>query len=173
MRSTLNADQLLKHNISALLRARGQTKAELAKWCRRSRSWMDKIFSEDRREIPLKYLDRIADFFGIATYQLFQPGISPLTERRVKRDRRSGRDRRISNALPLSQRPGDVDLMDIIRALSRDGREKAIGLLGDILSDEIQRLRARPTSAAAGDRTDGIGAAAPVRDRGTPPKIQP
>lgn len=157
MAGTLKASELLKHNIDALLRARGQTKPELARYCRRSRSWLDKIFSEDRREVPLKYLDRVADFFGIATYQLFQPGISPLTERRVSTDRRAGHDRRISNALPVSQRPGDVDLMDIIRALSRPAREKAIHLLGDILSDDIQRLRSTKASRDAGNHRDGTG----------------
>ena len=50
------------------------------------------------RGVPLKHLDRIADFFGIATYQLLQPGISPLTERRSGRERRTGHDRRVSMA---------------------------------------------------------------------------
>lgn len=144
----LKASELLKHNIDALLEARHQTRPELARWCRRSRSWLDKAFSEGRREIPLKYLDRIADFFGIATYQLLQPGISSLTERRVKQDRRSGRDRRISRAMPLSQKPGDVDLMDVIRALSREGRERAIQILGDVLNVELQGPRTKvPTPA--------------------------
>lgn len=99
----MRAEQRLKHNIDALLRARGQTRHDLALWCRRSDSWLSKIFAEPRtasdraeRSIPLKYLDRMADFFGLATYQLFQPGISPLTERRSGRDRRQGQDRRIS-----------------------------------------------------------------------------
>lgn len=139
----LKASELLKHNIDALLRARGQNKPELARYCRRSRSWLDKIFSETRREIPLKYLDRIADFFGIATYQLLQPGISPLTERRSK-TRRSGMDRRISQAV-LSERAGDVDVMQVIRALSRAGRERAMGELMRILDREL-----RPTPTKAG-----------------------
>lgn len=133
----LKANLLLKHNITALLRARGQDNKDLAMWCRRSESWMSQIFTKEERGIPLKYLDRIADFFGIATYQLLQPGISPLTERRSKRDRRSGHDRRVS-AVVLSQKPGDVDLMDVVRAISRPGREKAIAILADILNDELR-----------------------------------
>lgn len=94
----MRASGLLKHNIDALLTGRRQNRKDLADWCRRSESWISKIFSSPKREIPLKYLDRIADFFGLATYQLFQPGISELTERRVHSDRRTGRDRRQSHA---------------------------------------------------------------------------
>lgn len=166
MRPTLNADQLLKHNINALLQARGQTKPELARWCRRSRSWLDKIFSEDRREIPLKYLDRIADFFGIATYQLFQPGISPLMERRSGNDRRKLRDRRISNAV-LSEKRGDADLMSVIRALSQQGREQAIAELMKILDRELRPPRATPASAGGQDHTPGTAAGVPPPSRAT------
>lgn len=166
----LKADRLLKHNIDSLLKARGQTRHELALYCRRSDAWLSKIMSGDEsggdRNVPLKYLDRIADFFGVATYQLFQPGISPLTERRLVHERRSGRDRRISNAVPVSQRPGDVDLMDIIRALSRSGRERGIQILGDILNDEIQHLRTRPASHADPDRTADSGGSSPSPSRG-------
>lgn len=91
----MQANQLLKEHIDTLLRARGQTRKDLAQWCHRGESWISKIFKEDRREIPLKYLDRIADFFRIATYQLFQPGISGLTERRSALERRTGQDRRL------------------------------------------------------------------------------
>lgn len=92
----MKANALLKLNIDTILRARGQTRKDLAFWCRRSESWISKIFRSEKREIPIRYLDRISDFFGLATYQLFQPGISPLTERR-KHERRSGRDRRIGH----------------------------------------------------------------------------
>lgn len=75
----MKAHYLLKHNIDALLTARGQKRKELASWCRRSESWLSQIFTSEERNMPLKYLDRIASFFGIATYQLFQPGITPLS----------------------------------------------------------------------------------------------
>lgn len=97
----MKANVLLKHNIDTLLRARGQTRRELAIWCRQSLdkkvdAWISHIFTRPDQGIQLRYLDRIADFFGIAVYQLFQPGISPLTERRTLPERRSGTDRRIT-----------------------------------------------------------------------------
>ncbi len=85
----------MKRNIETLLKARGHHRKDLAQWCRRSESWISKIMGEDNREVPMKYFDRIADFFGIAVYQLFQPGINALTERRKVPERRKGIDRRI------------------------------------------------------------------------------
>src|SRR5688500_7789418 len=116
----MKAIALLKRNIDAMLHARGQTRHDLAVWCRRSDAWISKIFTEPKagrgdradRGIPLKYLDRMAEFFGVATYQLFQPGISHLTERRVLKDRRKGSDRRVSRAV-ISEQPGDVDLIHL------------------------------------------------------------
>lgn len=91
---TVKAARMLSNNIEALLRARHQSGHDLAQWCHHSDVWIS-LFLAGKRQIQLKDLDRIADFFGLATYQLFQPGISSLTERRVSTDRRSGRDRRI------------------------------------------------------------------------------
>lgn len=169
----LKAINLLKHNIDAMLHARHQKRKDLARWCRRTEAWLSQIFSSDDRNIPLKYLDRMADFFGIATYQLFQPGISSLTERRSKRDRRSGHDRRVSAAV-LSQKPGDVDLMDIVRAISRDGREKAIKILADILNDELRGPRTKaPGRGGAGHNGGTHGPTAVPRKtphgKGAPP----
>ena len=92
----MRANLLLKTNIQSLLRARGNNQKDLAQWCRRSESWLSHIFKDPDREIPTKYLDRIADFFGLATYQLFQPGVGRSTERRTGMDRRQGGERRIS-----------------------------------------------------------------------------
>lgn len=174
--TALKASRLLEQNIDALLRARGQRRTDLAKYCRRTDGWLSKILSDDetaKRGLPLKYLDRISDFFGIATYQLFQPGISPLTERRSRRDRRSGHDRRISQAV-LSQKPGDVDLVDVARALSRPGREKAIAAIADILNDELRGPRTTKSDPGPRDRTDerfsstGVQKMKPTR-KGAPP----
>lgn len=93
----MKAGLLIKANIDTLLRARNQSRKDLAQYCYKSESWISKIFKEPRRAFSLRDVDRIADFFGIATYQLFQPGISSLTERRLS-ERRVSSDRRIGHA---------------------------------------------------------------------------
>lgn len=93
----MHAHRLLANNIAALLAGRHHTQKELAVWCRHSEVWISKILRGER-QLGVKDLDRIADFFGIATYQLFQPGISPLTERRSGKDRRKNHERRVGHA---------------------------------------------------------------------------
>lgn len=95
--SDLRALYILRTNISGLLHQRKQSQTDLASWLGHKRSWMNK-FLNGTREIQLKDLDRIADFFGLATYQLFQPGVAPGSERRSGGERRSGHDRRVSHA---------------------------------------------------------------------------
>lgn len=131
----MKASYLFKKNIETLLSRRGHTRHDLAFYCRRSDAWLSKILGNSDRNLPLKYLDRIADFFGLAPYQLFQPGISPLTERRNGHDRRSGLDRRISarnRTVPMSP----------IRQIDISPEDEA--LLAEIKSltyEEAQRLR--------------------------------
>lgn len=96
MHSDLRAAVIMRNNVRALLVARKDSQAALAHWLRHSRSWINKFLNGDR-QIQLKDLDRVADFFGLATYQLFQPGIGSLTERRVQ-ERRKRPDRRIGHA---------------------------------------------------------------------------
>lgn len=95
MASDLRAPIIMRNNIQALLHARKESQSDLASWLKHSRSWINK-FLNGERQVQLKDLDRIADFFGLATYQLFQPGISQLTERR-RGDRRKTQDRRIGH----------------------------------------------------------------------------
>jgi hypothetical protein len=128
----MRANLLLKTNIDALLRARGQTRKDLAFWCRRTESWISKAFRDPNRSIPLRYFDRIADFFGLATYQLFQPGITPYTERRSGKERRSGMDRRLSH-------------IDRIRSQMRDDPYRA-GLAA-IAEAERLEIQQRATQA--------------------------
>lgn len=92
----LTAPRLFAANVQALLRLRGQSQRDLAAWCRHSEVWISKILRCER-EARMKDLDRMADFFGLATYQLFQPGLTKATERRRGGDRRSGQDRRLSH----------------------------------------------------------------------------
>ena len=94
--SDLHALYIIRTNIGGLLHARKQNQVDLASWLQKDKSWINK-FLNGSREIQLKDLDRIADFFGLATYQLFQPGVVAGTERRTGRERRSGHDRRVSN----------------------------------------------------------------------------
>jgi hypothetical protein len=153
----MHANRLMKSNIDALLRARGQTRKDLAIWCRKTESWISKIFTEDRREFPMQYFDRIADFFGIATYQLLQPGISPLTERRAGTQRRSGRDRRVSRLhLTAGPRPqltvalesDEVAAIQRWRLLSDADRQKV---------DELLREATRRPKRGGGPNTTSNG----------------
>lgn len=109
MPADLRAVTIMRNNIRALLDARHESQAALASWLRHSRAWINK-FLNGERQVQLKDLDRIADFFGIATYQLFQPGISPLTERRVQ-ERRKRKDRRIGHAFRELERTREGLLM--------------------------------------------------------------
>lgn len=92
----MKAPLILAQNIEALLRGRHLTNHDLAQYCHHTDTWISNVLAGNRN-ISLPDLDHIAAFFGIETYQLFQPGISQLTERR-KGDRRSGRERRIGHS---------------------------------------------------------------------------
>jgi len=152
----MKANLLLKQNIKALLRARHQSQGDLAQWCRKTESWISHIFNSDTRGVPLKYLDRIADFFGIATYQLLQPGITPLTERRSK-TRRTGADRRVSHISHVlreqDQGLSDRSLVSEIVALDQTDRLFLIAQLAALKRQKIGasntgRLPAAPPSSA-------------------------
>lgn len=98
MKRSLRADVLLAQNIQALLHARREDAKSLAIWCGHSGAWISKVISGERG-IPIRELGKVADFFGITVPDLFQSGISSLTERRRTDDRRrserrSDQDRR-------------------------------------------------------------------------------
>lgn len=146
----MQANRLMKQNIDALLRARGQTRKDLALWCRKTESWISKIMRSERREFPMKYFDRIADFFGLATYQLLQPGINPLTERRSRLNRRVVPDRRISAlrftsdakpALMVSLEPEEVASVQRRRLMDPADRQKVL---------ELERLLSEPRLSRRG-----------------------
>jgi transcriptional regulator with XRE-family HTH domain len=105
-RRTLKANYLLVQNIQSLLAARNEDQKALAMWAGHRPAWLSKILSGDRG-IKLSDLDKIADFFGLTVAQLFQHGISTLTERRhaerrTGQDRRTGHDRRAPQGHRLS-----------------------------------------------------------------------
>lgn len=99
MSSHIRALVVLKRNLHSLLSARKESQTALARHVRHSKAWINKFLNDqtDTVEIQIKDVDRIASFFGIEPYQLFQPGISALTERRLSIDRRSGRERRVGH----------------------------------------------------------------------------
>lgn len=164
------ARTLLKRNLKALLRHRGKNQGQLARFLRRkgtddrtSDSWISHILDEsDERELPMEYWDRAAEFLAVDTYHFFVPGIAgnELTERRAGGDRRKRADRRLGSDLP--DRPRDLDIVSLIRALSPDGVEDAIGAVMKILDGELRRRRARPGSAGGQNHTPGNGATVPT-----------
>lgn len=94
--TTRKALFVIRDNIRTLLAGRKESQTALARYCGHDKSWLNKFLNEGRG-LQLTDLDRIAAFFGIEPYQLFQPGISRLTERRSGPDRRSGQERRIGH----------------------------------------------------------------------------
>jgi transcriptional regulator with XRE-family HTH domain len=160
---SLKVQYLLRQNIDALLKARGQKRKDLALYCHRTESWLSQIFGQGDRNIPLKYLDRMAGFFGLEPYQLFQPGISPLTERRTGLDRRSGVDRRVSHVaemrLPV---PSQIELETRMRQLSPEAYRRfarrveaalVLGAQGRDDTDPHDRPETVEPSRARGSRT--------------------
>jgi len=165
----MKALPLLKHNIDTILKARHLTRRDLAQWVRQSMNnkiidpWISHIFGKPDAEFQMKYLDRIAEFFGLPVYQLFQPGISALTERR-KSNRRTGRDRRISAMNlrvqeSLSQQVAgisadDIALLATIKTLSASSRETIRGRARELADSERQtggKARGRrPAETASG-----------------------
>ena len=92
---SIRALHILRSNIQALLLKRHESEATLAAHLGfKHRSSLNKFLTNQRSGFQMWRLDRMAEFFGLPVYQLFQPGISPLMERRVLKDRRMGIDRR-------------------------------------------------------------------------------
>jgi len=121
----LKATYVLKQNIDALLSARGYKRKDLAVWCHRTKSWLSQIMSKPDRNIPIEYLDRISAFFGLETYQLFQPGIARTTERRAGTDRRVGQERRLRYVVEiLAPAPSVAELEALIRRLDPEAYRK-------------------------------------------------
>ena len=158
----MKAKAIFRENVLSLLQSRGQRPHDLAQWCRRSDSWLSKILGKDDRNLPIEYLDRIADFFGLRAYQLFQPGLSPLTERR-KGDRRSGKDRRthhvadgpvLMTAADIGLSPQDVAFFLRFKSLTKQDREEI-----EKLARSAGRVRRRKDVPSTGAAVSGDGSA--------------
>lgn len=92
----LKATHQLRANVKALLIARKDDQKDLAFAIGRHPTTISK-FLGGQRECQLEDVDAMADFFGLSAYQLFQPGMSALTERRRGTERRQ-RTRRQGHA---------------------------------------------------------------------------
>src|SRR5581483_7669242 len=92
----MQVSRLLAENVTALLKIRGLTQADLAQWCRHSEVWVSQFLS-GKRDWKVHDLDRVADLLGVPVFQLFQPGISRRAERRSGVDRRHAREHRVTN----------------------------------------------------------------------------
>lgn len=94
----LPAIRALKDHVDTVLHDRHMSRKDLAQACGKSESWISKIFKEDERTFSMHDLDAIADALGLEVHQLFQPGISRLSERRSGAERRTNTDRRIGHS---------------------------------------------------------------------------
>lgn len=169
----MHAKRLLAENIRSLLKGRGQTQHDLAMWCRNSDVWLSFILS-GKRGVSLEDLDRIADFFGLHTYELFLPGVSHLTERRTVQ-RRSGLERReghkerelrylrMAISLPSGGHGTAPGAKTSVRSILTEAEKQ----LADVLSPpDIRRQTPASRRPVAGSRKgdrdlDGLDAPAP------------
>jgi len=146
----MKANVLLKRNIDALLKRRGHSQKDLAQYCYRTEEWLSKALRDEKRGIPLKYLDRIAAFFGIEPYQLVQPGINALTERRSGLERRSGTERRIGRGGLMKPPPvaNQAALIELVSYLDEQQTADFVKSLGEQVRGRLPRPS--PDSASAG-----------------------
>lgn len=103
----LKALYLLKNNIRAIMHARGLRPADVARELKCDPSTIHKLIDPRRPKlnIQMEWLDQFHKVFGLEPYEMFLPAITPLTERRTDRNRRSGTDRRVGWA-PVTMRDG-------------------------------------------------------------------
>jgi transcriptional regulator with XRE-family HTH domain len=139
----MRAARLLAENVSALLKKKGMKQTDLAQWCRHSDVWVSQ-FLRGERNWQLDDLDRVADFLGLDTHELFRPGIAAETDRRVAQ-RRVNPERRVGhavrNAVELAAR------IDPSRARKESGREHPPSLaqaaqLHNLIADFARRVGA-------------------------------
>jgi transcriptional regulator with XRE-family HTH domain len=97
----MKAARIVAENVAALLKREGYKQTDLAQACRRSDPWVSQ-FLRGERTWQLDDLDKVADFFGLDTFQLFRPGIAQRTERRSVQ-RRAGVERRVRHDVRNTQ----------------------------------------------------------------------
>lgn len=97
----MKAARIVAENVSALLKRENYHQTDLAQHCKRSDPWVSQ-FLRGERTWQLDDLDKVADFFGMDTFELFRPGIAQRSERRGVQ-RRAGVDRRVRHDLRNAQ----------------------------------------------------------------------
>lgn len=104
----MSADHLLAENVRALLAADPRSQSDLAQWCRHSSVWVSQ-FLTGKRKWKVEDLDRVADFFNLSTFQLFQPGIANSnTERRIGQRRQREERRRTQSERELRKTQAEL-----------------------------------------------------------------
>lgn len=172
---------VLKRNLQHLIADRKESQVALARHVRHSKSWINKFLNDttDRTEIQIKDVDRIASFFGIEPYQLFQPGISRLTERRSGVERRANYERRVGHSGRLRE-DLRTELNKVPRLASHDHAALSASAQGlpvpvqRILSDAYRRIDAYLRTHPGEDVSSGQRAAASAsRRRRKPARSDP
>lgn len=177
---SIKAARLLAENVSALLARDRLDQHDLAVWCRHSDPWVSD-FLRGKRNWTLADLDRVADFFHLVPYQLFQPGVSNRTERRAGVDRRSAKERRIGRAQqfmmetakeidgkhPRRRSPDVVASSPLHEALARIAEDTTKRIAAAIRQFEIAGERAAKPRKALPDALPGGGTDRPADAGGT------
>jgi len=157
--TTMRASALLKANIEALLKLQHKSKADLEKWCRKKGGWLSHALNEPARGLPVKHLDRIADFFGKDTYELFRYG--PVSERRSGKDRRAGGERRKS--------PDERLMMEVAgRVADARPHNQPKTAIETLILRGVRENTHNPDAIAAACRILGIAPPKPPRKKGLP-----
>lgn len=132
---TLRAVNVLRENVRALMAQRQLNQKAVAFALSRHPTWINK-FLLGHRMISVTDLDKLADLLGVATYQLFQPGVSKMTERR-RGDRRLGPERRVSHETRLAR-----DLEERMRPLPKESPHVTAAALRRVLDEFDRGVRA-------------------------------
>lgn len=154
---------ILRENIRTLLDARREDQQALARHCGHDKSWINKFLNEGRG-VTLKDFDKIATFFGIETYQLFQPGISRLTERRLSGDRRTSAERRVGHQgrelaalrTELNKLPAGAHGSTAAHTAASDPTQRAIDVAIQRFAREIHALQSGRQTPTDGPRGAGV-----------------
>lgn len=161
------AAHILRENVRVLLDARKEEQIALARHCGHDKSWINKFLNEGRG-VTLKDFDKIASFFGVETYQLFQPGISRLTERRIGADRRAGDERRVGHqGRALAMLRTELNKLPAVAHGSSSAHSPALNPTQVAMQRLVERFTREAVAIQSGGQAAmaGAGGAGVVEDR--------